>query len=318
MTTGGPPKLQRYSTSQLPERDRHEAWVNRDWPSLAPLYGTTPLEPFDTQSDRLLLGSLVLHYVRITAQEWRRDEKMLRSYDPDSLSMIVTLEGEAKGVFGGRDGKTGPGDAQFADLSLPSHHVSTGSNSVLISIPRKIAAQRGFDVAALHGVSTNGAAVRLLTSHLLAIRSAGPGLPAGSGDTLSKGILDLIGLVVAASGRPVAGHAVGRDGLRIAACRLIDEELGAHRLGPAFLCQRLRISRSNLHRLFGGDGGVQGYIRNRRLEAVRTCLADPAFTEPLHLVAERFGFSDGSHLSRLFRAAYGETPRDFRARSKGE
>ena len=55
---------------------------------------------------------------------------------------------------------------------------------------------------------------------------------------------------------------------------------------------------------------MQAYIRGRRLEAVRLALADPAAREPIYTLAERFGFSDAAHLSRLFRARYGLTPSD--------
>src|SRR4051812_11709549 len=80
-----------YSTSGLPAADRHEAWVNRHWPSLAPVYRTTPLEPFDTRSESLQLGELNVHFTTITAQRWERDAAMRRSWDPDALAVAITI-----------------------------------------------------------------------------------------------------------------------------------------------------------------------------------------------------------------------------------
>ena len=46
MRNAGGVELRPYSSTDVAPQDRHEAWVNRDWPSLAPLYRTVPLEPF--------------------------------------------------------------------------------------------------------------------------------------------------------------------------------------------------------------------------------------------------------------------------------
>jgi AraC-like DNA-binding protein len=48
---------------------------------------------------------------------------------------------------------------------------------------------------------------------------------------------------------------------------------------------------------------------------VRRALLDPARDDPLYVLAERLGFSDAPHLSRLFRARYGLTPSAWRARA---
>ena len=68
--------------------------------------------------------------------------------------------------------------------------------------------------------------------------------------------------------------------------------MGAPSLTIANLCRRLQVSRTTLHRLFEAEGGVQAYIRDRRLEAVRLTLADAANAEPIYALAERLGFSD--------------------------
>ena len=84
----------------------------------------------------------------------------------------------------------------------------------------------------------------------------------------------------------------------------------------ANLCRRLGLSRSSLHRLFEQEGGVQAFIRERRLEAARLALGDPANREPIYAIAERLGFSDAAHLSRLFRERFGQSPSDFRMQSR--
>ena len=54
-------------------------------------------------------------------------------------------------------------------------------------------------------------------------------------------------------------------------------------------------------------------IRGRRLERARRDLADPALVdESIFDIASRWGFVSKSHFSRAFRAAYRQSPSDFR------
>jgi AraC-like DNA-binding protein len=310
--------LQRYSTADIPARDRHEAWVSRDWPSLAPIYRTTPLEPFDVVSDRLRLGDLVVHFTSMTAQRWERDAAMQRSCNPNALTVAITLAGEARGTAGDRAFRTGAGSVHLVDLTRLSSHESSASRTIHIAIPRDAATARGLDVAELHGAVLRSGAAAMLGPHLLGVRDAAPELGVEDGALLAESFLDLLGLAVAASGRPRPIIDIGRDAAAFAARTAIEDGLGSPAQTIANLCRRLGMSRSSLHRLFEAEGGVQAYIRGRRLEAVRRALLDPACIEPIHALAERFGFSDGPHLSRLFRARYRLSPSDFRGRARHE
>ena len=86
-------------------------------------------------------------------------------------------------------------------------------------------------------------------------------------------------------------------------------------LCPARIAAEHGISTRQLHRLFKQAGTPFGaYVLRRRLERCRDDLADPRL-RPLQMteIAFRWGFSDSSHFSRCFRAAFGCTARDFRA-----
>ena len=124
-------ELHPYSSTDIAPQERHEAWVNRDWPSLAPLFRTVPLEPFAVASESLRLGEIVVHYTAITAQRWTRDRAMLRSWAPDALTVALTLAGEAHGVMGDSAFRTGAGNVQLCDLGQSSRHVSSASRTIL-------------------------------------------------------------------------------------------------------------------------------------------------------------------------------------------
>ena len=316
MRNAGGVELRPYSSTDVAPQDRHEAWVNRDWPSLAPIYRTVPLEPFAVASESLRLGEIVVHYTAITGQRWIRDRAMLRSWAPDALTVALTLAGEAQGVMGERAFRTGPGSVQLCDLSQSSRHVSSASRTILVIIPRAVAAGRGLDAAALHGTVLHSGAAAMLAPHLLGLREIAPRLTVEEAAMLGGTFLDLLVLAATSQAGPAGAPASGRAASALLARQIIERRLGSPALTIANLCRELGVSRTTLHRLFDTEGGVQAYIRGRRLEAVRRALAEPAGVEPIHALAERFAFSDAAHLSRLFRTRYGLTPSDHRARAR--
>jgi len=95
----------------------------------------------------------------------------------------------------------------------------------------------------------------------------------------------------------------------------IDSHLREPSLSASSVAQAHYISVRYLQYLFQEDGTtVSEYIRRQRLEHCRLDLADPAQAETsvLH-IAQRWGFRDASHFSKLFRTNFGVSPRDFRA-----
>ena len=95
----------------------------------------------------------------------------------------------------------------------------------------------------------------------------------------------------------------------------IERNLGDPALGPTTIAAAHFTSPRNLHRLFQAEGcTVSEWIRRARLERCRRDLADPALAgETVLTIATRWGMPDAAHFSRLFRGAYGCSPREFRA-----
>ncbi len=100
---------------------------------------------------------------------------------------------------------------------------------------------------------------------------------------------------------------------RARAERVIEERLGSAMLTVANLCRWTGMSRSSLYRLFDRDGGVQAFIRTRRLARVAEELRDREAGRVAE-IAERWGFCDAAYLARVFREVHGVTPSAYRAR----
>lgn len=95
----------------------------------------------------------------------------------------------------------------------------------------------------------------------------------------------------------------------------IDTHLADPALSPHSIAADHYISVRYLHALFQNEGTtVSARIRRQRLERCKTDLGDPRLAEEtLTRIASRWSFSDAAHFSRLFKAAYGQTPSAFRA-----
>jgi len=76
----------------------------------------------------------------------------------------------------------------------------------------------------------------------------------------------------------------------------------------------VHISTGYLHKLFRmEDSTVSRFIRERRLEHCRRDLiAAASLTLPISSIGARWGLIDAAHFSRVFKAAYGASPREYR------
>ena len=95
----------------------------------------------------------------------------------------------------------------------------------------------------------------------------------------------------------------------------IEKNLGDPDLGPSTIAQALFVSVRHLHAKFSEQGlSVGSYIRTRRLEHIRRELVDPQHSEEsIGHISARYGLHDPSHLSRIFKAEYHQSPSAYRA-----
>ncbi|HET6224184.1 MAG TPA: helix-turn-helix domain-containing protein, partial [Dongiaceae bacterium] len=99
--------------------------------------------------------------------------------------------------------------------------------------------------------------------------------------------------------------------------RHIATNLDSPALQAEALCTEFRISRSQLYRLFEPLGGVAHYIQEQRLTRACAELCNPAHDHRrIYEIAYALGFSSEAHFSRVFRATFGLSPSEVRARAQ--
>ncbi|MGI5247366.1 helix-turn-helix transcriptional regulator [Dactylosporangium sp. CA-139066] len=106
---------------------------------------------------------------------------------------------------------------------------------------------------------------------------------------------------------------VRRRALRGRINAYIEGNLDDPDLDPRAVAAANNVSVRELHRLFEGGRTVSEMIKMLRLERCRRDLLDPALTGvPIYHIARRHGILHNSYFSRVFKAAYGLTPRQLR------
>lgn len=155
-----------------------------------------------------------------------------------------------------------------------------------------------------------GMAARLFRDYMITMRQQIPHASVGDVRLLTDSMLGFLSPLIE-TGDPLAAGA--ERGVFQTMAAFVDANLDDVNLGVHPLCAHFRVSRATLFRLFKSQGGVESFIRHRRLMACFKGLSDPG---QLHRkvidIGMDFGFHNPSHLSTLFKQYFGMTPREVR------
>lgn len=239
---------------------------------------------------------------------------------PPMFFLHLQLEGEGVVRQDGREVLLCAGDFSFCDggrhyeIGCPSR-----SRMLVLGIPtaklrRHIACPESLvavEVRAAAGVG--GLLSGLLRHYWLQCRHS---LDGESVDQVAVAVLDLLGAVYARVPRTNAEHSSRGMAHRIRIINYIHAHLYDPGLTPAQIARACRITTRYLHYLFSdGEETVARYILGRRLEAAsRALLADSQRGRTVTALAFDHGFNSATHFGRVFRAQFGVTPREYRAR----
>jgi AraC-like DNA-binding protein len=253
----------------------------------------------------------------------RRTPIHIRRSDPGLYKIDVLAQGDGVIEQNGREAALQPGDFTLVDLSRPALWRMAPARIVALTFPAEMLPLRRDDVARLTAVRIRGdrgtgALISSLARQLIdqLDHCGGP-----DGPRLGTAVLDLL----------TAGLAARLDRVRemqpqsrqrallLRVQAFIEERLFDPGLTPGSVAAAHHISLRYLHKLFEpAQTTVADWIRRRRLERCRRDLLDPALRdEPVSAIGMRWGLTDAAHFSRLFRAAYGVPPAEYREGAHG-
>lgn len=308
-------------TTALAPRDRAEAVRTLVWDSVVRVDIDHHLPAADLSVSLALgqSGDLGVCATRATASTIHRTPRLARQ-DPDPVVFLgLQRSGTSVVVQHGREAVLRPGDFAVYDTGSPYTLLfEDGIDATFFRIPRAALALPDAAVRDASAVRIGaGNPLAALTANYLARLADDPAVLGGP----HRGAVAVptIELIRAAVTVQLGADHLSRDPLHGTLANRILADMRAHladpTLSPTSVAARLHISVRYLHRVLQRDGVRFGdWVRHRRLEGTRRNLADPAFaTSTVGAVARRWGFADPTHFSKAFRAAYGMTPRDWRA-----
>ncbi|KJK59109.1 helix-turn-helix domain-containing protein [Saccharothrix sp. ST-888] len=312
----------RVTTASVPEEERAAYWGGAVSRALVPVEVVPRVgQPFDGRLEAHRLG-----YVRISTLEAdparvsRTAALIARAPQAEpQVGVAVQVLGRAVLEQDGRRAEVPPGGLVLYDTARPYRvDFPERFRTHLFHLPRRLLGvpERELRQAAGTAVGPAQGCGPVLLPFLGTLAASAHEYPAPVGDRLAGSVADLVSTLVAqlTAAHPDDGPGAPNDHLVRRVREHIDRHLGEPELSPETIAQAHHISVRYLHRLFEGEGVTVGrLVQQRRLEACARELGRRGRTAPtVSAVAQRWGFVNPAHFSRVFRAAYGVSPREWR------
>ncbi len=252
----------------------------------------------------------------------RRASDIARSCKP-RFYLCYQAAGRAKVLERNRESILDPGDMILLDNCEPySVEYEDMVTEIVLHVPHEVLRQRFRSPERVLGRKIDGAhggLARVAGDFLLSCASNAESLPSAQRSTIAELALNLFTGVLAeaaSEGADVGTHQavlVARIKQHVL-MQLADPDLDLHRVAAS-----MGLSVRYLSRLFQVDGQSFGrFLLHQRVERCRRELVNPALRNlRVSEIALRAGFNDLAHFSRVFRAAVGDSPSEYRARLWG-
>ena len=311
----------RFTTAGLPRAERFAAWDRM----MAALFEVRRLKA-QSGDDRFSAALTVYHFgvflfchSRSDAARYMRSAERSRLDDLDHYLIHMPLQ--QGGVLGGAGDhglqrRLRPMDVGIFDMAMPASLLSGAGEAISLIVPRAALAALLKHPNHQHGrvLGWDTPMGALLGRHLIGLYLEASRFGLHEASVLADAALRLIaiglGFDIGTAAAPPAGT---RETLGRRVRLHIEQNLHRESLTPEAIMKELVISRSQLYRQFERYGGVHRYLRQRRLRQCLITICNPLHaSERIADIAYDRGFSDEAHFSRIFREAYGMSPREAR------
>ncbi|CAM5455037.1 putative transcriptional activator NphR [Streptomyces afghaniensis 772] [Streptomyces afghaniensis] len=231
----------------------------------------------------------------------------------------VQVSGRTALAQGGRRADAGPGDLYVYDTAHPYILEHPERFSVrIVHMPRRALGLSDAELRRVTGTAIGtgqGCGAVLMPFLTTLVDSTDSYSPTAAG-RLAASVIELFATLVAETAPDAGAEEETSRGHLVARIRdHIDRNLGDPALAPEGIAKAHHISVRYLHRLFEDEGITVGrLVQRRRLEECARELGRGGRAAPtVSSVAQRWGFVNPAHFSRVFRGAYGISPREWRS-----
>lgn len=260
-----------------------------------------------------------VHVCEVTASKHvvERTPELIARGDRHYYKLSLQLAGTGLLIQDNRESVLQPGDLAIYDTDRPYSLVFDDDfRTMVVMFPQRLIELPSDLVGQLTAVTMSGkqGLGAMIAPFLAQLVGNLDQLAGNTGTRLVHSALDLVTTMLASeldldhsSGNP---HRALMQQIR----QFIDANLSSPHLGPTQIAAAHFISTRHLHGIFREQGTtVSAWIRSRRLERCRRDLIDPVYAQhPVAAIASRWGFTDAAHFSRVFKAAFDQSPSELR------
>lgn len=307
-------------TAVVPARERLDFWSEASCGIYHPLQiRSGARDEFFARMSGHELGPVGIFRIVAAPNTMIRTLRAIAAGDPERLHLCVVLRGRLNAAQGGRTGIARAGEMISYETSHPAIiRADQPFETLVVRVPRT---ELGGQVAQIGRRTATTLSGRWLASAAATARFVtrlADGLESGTvslDDASVDRVLELIRALYAESGDAHQPHRPrSRAEILLNIESFIEANLDDPSLDPVEIARASFISTRYLHKLFEAEGtSVCRWVRAARLERCRKDLCDPAFDHwTILAIATRWGLPRPQHFSRLFRDAYGCSPREYR------
>lgn len=317
MTVDGTPGTPRGVQTFLTE-DFHE-WRTHVSESFVPLeVHTDRPDTFRGELRAKRMDRLAMFDIRVSQHSVIRTPELVAHSGGDFYKLSMQLRGSSLLLQDGKEALLTPGDIAIYDTTRPYTLVSDDyMRHIVLMFPRSSIDLTTADLGELTATRLPASRVmcQVISPFLLRMAKNFESLNGVAALRLAHTTIDLVTTLFANElDVSLEGTNEPRRRLLNQIKNFIEANLDDDSLDPPQIAAAHYISVRQLHQLFSTEGiSVSSWLRTRRLEQCRWMLADPVHAgRSVSEIGARWGLPDAPHFSRVFKNAYGMSPRQFR------
>lgn len=264
------------------------------------------------------VGAMSICSVRSNATVIRRTPSLVRDDLEPSVFLSLQVSGSSMVVQDGREAVLHPGDLAVYDTTEPYTLVNEGGiDQYYFRVPRRDLALPASALSKVTAVclSRDHPVADLASTYFARLADTRLRMDALQTGAVEQPGVDLLRAVLATC---IGDSRLAREPLESTLQYRITEymraHLAEHDLSAARIARAHHISVRYLYTILARSGiGLGDWLRVNRLEQCRKDLARPRNRSvTVAAIAHRWGFTSASHFSRVFKEAYGVSPREWR------
>lgn len=319
---GKKPRTLMLSTDDVPLSQRQAYWQE----CVARTYLAVSIQPQGELPFRASLKANTVHDITVahhttTAQNGQRSVRPANEAQDERCLLLINLGGVIHVRHNERDISLGRNDMTVIDSRLPSEYsIPEGAATLSVNMPRQALVER-FPMSRLFAAAKLPAnlpmqqmTIGFFNNLYENFGEIAAGIRGPTSLRLANHAIDMLGIALTDALDAKVPASPYRAALLWRIKVFIDEHLHEPMLSAQVVAAKYRITARYVAMLFREEGiTFTDFVRLRRLERCRRQLERAGMDRrQIGEIALGAGFASQAHFSRLFRAAYDATPRQYR------